>query len=450
MTNITFHGGANEIGGNKILLEEDKTKLYLDFGESFNFGEEYFYEYLQPRTVNGLEVMFEFDLMPRTSNLYSEKALQFADMKYEKPDVDGVLISHSHSDHIGHLKYLDESIPVHMGHGTYRLCEAYAKLFPQFGKLGEHGMKLFKTGDKFNVKNLEVEPVHVEHSAPASYGYIIKTKTGPLVYTGDFRLHGPTDLTDDFIKEASKSKPHVMLCEGTRMGREEDKNYTETEVQGKIEGIIENAKESVFAYSSMLNLDRVMSLYNAAKKTSRRLVIDTRLAYIIDSMRDKMKVLPNPLEDDNIDVYFRMAKSCKFCEKDYSPWAREYMDKMVSYKDLRKSPKEYIMHLGFYRLIELVYIKPKRGDFIFSQSEHFFEGEENKEQKQVWENWMEHYNIEFHKAHCSGHASKDDIESTIKKIKPDVLVPIHTDNAEAFKEIHDNVIIPEKGKRVEV
>jgi Cft2 family RNA processing exonuclease len=45
MTSLTFYGGAKEIGGNKILLEDKGVKIYLDFGESFNFGEEYFYEY---------------------------------------------------------------------------------------------------------------------------------------------------------------------------------------------------------------------------------------------------------------------------------------------------------------------------------------------------------------------------------------------------------------------
>jgi len=450
MTNLTFYGGANEIGGNKILLQEDKTKLYFDFGESFNFGDEYFYEYLKPRTVNGLEVMFEFGLIPQVPSLYSKTALQFSGLEYKKPDVDGVLVSHIHSDHTGHLKYLDESIPVHMGHGTHRLCEAYAKLYPQYAKMGVHDLKTFKSGDKFSVKNLEVQPVHVEHSAPASYGHIVKTSTGPIVYTGDFRLHGPTSLTDDFVRQAAKQKPHVLLCEGTRMGREDEKNYTEAEVQARIEGIVESAKGNVFAYSAMMNIDRIMSLYNAARKTSRKLVIDTKLAYIIDSMRDKIKVLPNPLADDNISIYYRLAKSCKFVENDYSPWEREYFEKIVTYKDIRKNPKDYLMHLGFTRLMELIYLKPNGGDFIFSQSEHFYEGEENKEQRTVWENWMKHYNIEFHKAHCSGHASKEDLKSTIKKIKPDVLIPIHTQCPEMFEGLADKVLNVKRGETVKI
>jgi len=32
---ITLHGGVNEIGGNKILVEHKNTRIFLDFGMSF-------------------------------------------------------------------------------------------------------------------------------------------------------------------------------------------------------------------------------------------------------------------------------------------------------------------------------------------------------------------------------------------------------------------------------
>ncbi len=36
MTSLTFYGGVNEIGGNKILLEDKDTRVFLDFGKSFS------------------------------------------------------------------------------------------------------------------------------------------------------------------------------------------------------------------------------------------------------------------------------------------------------------------------------------------------------------------------------------------------------------------------------
>lgn len=35
MTTLTFYGGVGEIGGNKILLTDDESRVFLDFGMNF-------------------------------------------------------------------------------------------------------------------------------------------------------------------------------------------------------------------------------------------------------------------------------------------------------------------------------------------------------------------------------------------------------------------------------
>ena len=64
MIQITALGGADEIGGNKILLEDKDTRVWFDFGQSFSFGEEWFAGYLQPRKNRGLRDHFEFPGVP--------------------------------------------------------------------------------------------------------------------------------------------------------------------------------------------------------------------------------------------------------------------------------------------------------------------------------------------------------------------------------------------------
>ena len=452
MVSITCYGGANEIGGNKILLEDKGVKLYLDFGQSFTFGEDFFYEYLAPRTANGLEVYFEFDMLPKISGLYSKNLLRLTNLKYQKPDVDAVLISHPHADHIGHLSFLDEDIPVYMGHGAYRITEIYHKLFPSLSDIGEHKYPhLFWSGDKLEIGHILVEPIHVDHSIPGAYGFIIHTSKGPIVYTGDFRIHGPrADMTKEFAKKAAAAKPIALLCEGTRMGYETEHNFTEAEVEKKASGIIKASKGLVLTYFSMSNIDRFMCFYRAAKRNDRILVIDTRLALIIDNMKDNIKLLPDIKKDKNIAVYFRISKSCTYCEKDYAPWERQYLPKKITSEDISKNQKRYVMHLGFYRLMELIYIQPKNADFIYSMSEHFLEGDDNEEQRKIWENWMKHFDIAFHKAHSSGHASRSDILAFIKQLKPKVTVPIHTQSPEEFKRSDSDVQIPKKGEVLEL
>ena len=58
-TYLTFYGGVNEIGGNKILLEDKKVRIFLDFGQSFTMGKEYFTGWLRPRAINGLGDYFD-------------------------------------------------------------------------------------------------------------------------------------------------------------------------------------------------------------------------------------------------------------------------------------------------------------------------------------------------------------------------------------------------------
>jgi len=450
MVSLTFYGGANEIGGNKILLEDKGAKIYLDFGESFDFGEDFFYDFLSPRAANGLEVFFEFGLLPKVPKLYSKAMLQFTDFPYKKPDVDAVFISHSHSDHVGHLPFLDEGIPVYMGHGTKRIIETYTKLYPQLYNIGEHDdLRLFKTGDKIKVKHLVVEPIHVEHSIPGAYGFIIHTSKGAIVYSGDFRVHGPMKrFSKEFLEKAAASKPIALLIEGTRMGSDVEHNFTEEEVEEKATKIIKASKGTVFVDFSMSNVDRFMSFYKAAVKNKRKVVVDTRFAYILKALKEKIPVLPDVLTDPNIRVYYRIAKTCSFTEMDYSPWEREFFHKKITFHEVAKAQKKYVMHLGFYKLMELVYIQPKNADFIYSSSEHFLEGEENKDKKRVLKNWVEHFHMGWHTAHCSGHASKKDLEQAVKTIKPKLVIPIHTQNPEEYKKIHKNVLLPEKGETV--
>ena len=234
------------------------------------------------------------------------------------------------------------------------------------------------------------------------------------------------------------------------MEKEPEHEYLEKEVEEKVSKILSKSKGMVFCHFSMSNVDRFMSFYKATVKNKRKLIISTRHAYIIQNLREKIPVLPDVFNDKNILVYFRPCRSCTFIDKDYYVWEREFMGKMVNYHDLQKDQDKYVMHMGIFGLMELVYLQPKNADFIYSSSEHFLEGEDKKEEKEVWDNWMDHFGINFHKAHCSGHAPKHDIVKTIEQINPKVLIPVHTNVPKEFKKYHKKVILPEKGKKIEL
>jgi len=105
-------------------------------------------------------------------------------------------------------------------------------------------LNTFRTGDKIKIGSIEVEPIHVDHSVPGAYGFLIHTSEGCIVYTGDFRAHGTKpDMTQQFIDEASKASPVAMVTEATNTtgASPSSENGVEqklTEVVGQARGIV--------------------------------------------------------------------------------------------------------------------------------------------------------------------------------------------------------------------
>jgi ribonuclease J len=107
-TSLTFYGGVNEIGGNKILIQDKATRVFFDFGMSFTFGAEFFTGWLQPRGIRGLGDYFEFKLLPKIRGIYSKEKLAYTNLPYAEPTVDCVFLTHAHFDHIAHINFLDQ------------------------------------------------------------------------------------------------------------------------------------------------------------------------------------------------------------------------------------------------------------------------------------------------------------------------------------------------------
>jgi mRNA degradation ribonuclease J1/J2 len=43
-----------------------------------------------------------------------------------------------------------------------------------------------------------------------------------------------------------------------------------------------------------------------------------------------------------------------------------------------------------------------------------------------------------------------DLKEFVRKVKPDVLIPVHTLDAEGFRDFHSDVRMPEKGKTMKI
>ncbi len=449
MVSLTFYGGVNEIGGNKILLQDGDARIWLDFGKSFTVGEDYYAGWLQPRRVNGVGDYFEFDLLPRLPGLYSEDMLENTSLGYEEPGFDGVFISHAHADHVTHIQFLDPAIPVYTGAGTKLFMEAMEKT-SSFANYREHDYRSFRTGNRIRVGPLELEPIHVDHSIPAAYGYIIHTSAGCVVYTGDIRAHGPKhEMTQEFLEAAEYVEPIALISEGTRMElRGRRRNLSEAQVLNGVTKVCKDADgqgKAVFYTHGPRDMDRLHTFSFAAESCGRRMVVSTRTAHLLHRLvEDEHLDLPDPTGDDLVAVYFRRKRSGGYDEKDYYLWEREFLDAMVTSKDLRRRPRDYIVSLGFNAFTELIDIQPQPGSpFIYSMSEPF--GEDDLEER-VMHNWLDHFGLAYHQLHASGHMSRKELREAIGRVKPGKLFPVHTENPQLFSDFHGNVVSPILGE----
>ncbi len=430
MVSLTFYGGVNEIGGNKILLEDKGARIWFDFGLSFKKGQKFYTGFLTARRAAGCADDLELGIIPRIEGLYSEEMLKFTDLKYKEPEFDGIVISHAHMDHCAHLQYIDEKIPIYLGETTHAIIKTIEETSSGV-KFGEHKYRKFRTGNKITIGSVEIEPIHVDHSIPGAYGFLIHTTEGTIVYTGDIRFHGPAAIMSiEFIKKAKESRPIALIIEGTRLGREEKtEKMTEADVQRLVCKILKRTRKFVATTFYGRDYDRIMSFYHASLKCERKFTVSMRTAHLLNKLKhDKRLNCPDPLKDPNILIYIRRKKS-------YYKWERPYINSSnaVNYEWIRKNFSNVLLNLDLYNFAELVDIKPDGGDFIHSMSEPFVEGGLDQIEQEVMLNWLEHFNLKFHQAHASGHCSVKDLGKVVRFISPKVVIPVHTENARLFR-----------------
>jgi len=439
-TTLTFFGGVNEIGGNKILLQDRDVKVFFDFGMSFALKKQYYSPpFLSPRSDKSLK---ELGILPKIKGIYIEK---------KSPEVDAVFISHAHMDHSAYISFINREVPVYCGETTKFILQALSEMRRadlEFNVEGIH-FNPFRTGKTITIDHLEIEPVHVDHSVPGAYGFIIHTTSGAVVYTGDFRAHGAKpEMTSDFAEKAKDAEPVAVITEATNMTGASVSS--EVEVENKLNSIVGQVDGIVLADFAYTDIDRLNSFYQIAKTNGRCLAVSIRQAFLLNALRkDKGLSIPN-LSDENISI-FRKSKKTK--ENWESQLMEKYPDKIKIASDVSKQQCKAVLAMSFYDLEELVEIKPKPGScYILSASEPFNEEMEIDFERLV--NWLRHYGLPQYHVHVSGHIMPLQLKNILKEMNPKRIFPVHTEHVDLFAKFVDNlkseVVCVEKAKEYTV
>ena len=152
---LTFYGGVDEIGGNKILLQTENGCVLLDFGRRMGEYSKFFSEFLVARSKNALRDLLRLGILPKIDGIYTpylvDMTLLFENEQVSKkvplnealdywkttdicpctPEhtaVEGVFVSHAHFDHIQDVSFLDPSIPVYCTQKTKVLAKAMTEV----------------------------------------------------------------------------------------------------------------------------------------------------------------------------------------------------------------------------------------------------------------------------------------------------------------------------------
>ncbi len=480
---LTFYGGVNEIGGNKILLQEKDTSIFLDFGISYKRVNEFFeFPLLQPWNLDDL---LKTRLIPELNGLYRyynynakyDNTGPISIIKNpEERQIDAILLSHAHMDHYGYLGLIRGDIPIYLSAVSKKIIELYYRTgrnkFNE--KIGHLLYKDIPKNSEIEIGDFKVKRYDVDHSILGASAYYVEGKTN-IVYTGDFRLHGNKGfLTEEFLKLVEKEDIDYLLCEGTRLGLEKNEEEriveekvlnSEKEVKNKCIEIIESEENLVIYDASQADLERVKILCNVAKKTGRQLLIDSKKAFLLLYFNETENLLEDLPKIDDFKILLSRSKLssstniCKELTKDcpdfflerFKTGRRNHEREMLNdnnfsedqfiwgpamRKEILSNPNEYIIYTSNGPLLLLHcknYQEPFSGTYIYGKAEPFTEEMEFSFNRLI--KWLELCNLKLKYAHTSGHCFPDDIKKAIEIINPENLIPIHTEYPEEFKKI---------------
>jgi ribonuclease J len=441
MISLTFYGGVEEIGGNKVLLQEGDTSLFFDFGVSFNRRYHYFEEYLKPRPGAGILDLLEMGLVPPLRGIYRDDLAPedvLAHFDCQELTLEGILLSHAHVDHSGYISFLREDIPIYTTKMTAFIAKAMQDSAPmdierevcysnpremrgdyrtpKGGKLQQRPFQFLdchtmsnKASDFWNksplkpktraieprsapgeagmVGSLPIRYFPVDHSIPGACSFAVETSLGWVAYTGDLRMHGKLGRKSEHaIEQMSALHPHILICEGTRV--DEGESTSEEEVYHAALQMVRQERGLIIADFGPRNVERLLTFLNIAQQTSRRLVILAKDAYLLEAMRLVSEDIPDLEESTEILLY----KDLKALPGNWEIDIRKQLSgRIVTAPEIHACQGDYILCFSFWDIKNLIDIKPEGGLYIFSTSEAH-----NEEQElDIWRlyNWIEHFEL---------------------------------------------------------
>ncbi len=378
-------GGLEEIGRNCSFLEYKNEIVVIDVGLQFPEEETPGIDYIIPNVS------------------YLEK---------RKENVQAIILTHGHYDHIGGLPYVVEKLgnpPIYATSITKAIVEKREEDFPNAPKLR---IITVKNGDEIRLSNYFTAYFFgVPHTIPETTGVLLKTPIGNVVHFADFRVEyddaGNPQGLEEFAK-VGKMGIHTFMVDSTA-AEKPGHSLSEKTVEKNLEEIFRHAEGRVIVATFSSLLTRIGEIIKICERIGRK------VAFSGYSMKTNVQIAQN--------LGFIKAKE----------------GTVIPIEDAHKMKDDKILILSTgaqgesnASLMKIVtgehrHISVKPGDtFVLSSS--VIPGNERSVQS-VKDNLARQGAIVYHSAlvdiHSSGHAPKDDIKLVIELLKPKFLMPVH-------------------------
>ncbi|TIC80300.1 MBL fold metallo-hydrolase [Crenobacter intestini] len=403
---VRIHRGCQQIGGTCVELQYQDCRIVLDFGLP-----------LDGDAADGA-------LLPAL---------------VEGP-LAAVLVSHPHLDHYGLLHHLPADTPVAMGAAARRIIEAAAPftgqpLPPLAGPTLAHRQAL-------QIGPFRVTPYLVDHSAYDAYAFLVEAGGKRLFYSGDFRAHG----RKSGLFEAMLSQPpqdiDVLLMEGSSLSRPEGQEGfpTETDLENELASLCREAPGLVMVHASAQNIDRIVSLYRACKRSGRTLVIDLYTAAVLAATGNA-----------NIPQSFWPQVALYTPERQRKQIVRLQAFELLQKHSARRIYPEQLKAIAanavlLFRPMHMQDLDAadclQDASFVFSQ----WAGYLQQDGYRAMQDWLAARGIGIRHLHTSGHASTADLRRFAAALNPRQLVPIHSFAPDEYPKQFANVVPRQDGE----
>jgi len=339
------------------------------------------------------------------------------------------------------MRFLPASTPIFMGAAAERIIAA-AAMFIRGGAVLQAARHL-TDGVPLDVGPFRITPFLVDHSAYDSYALTVQSGGKTLFYSGDLRGHGrKAALFDKLLSRAPRSVD-ALLLEGSSIGRlaAEDRFPTETELEHSLTELALRTRGAVLVCASAQNIDRVVTVFRAARRSHRVLVIDLYAAVILAATGNE-----NIPQSDWPDVRLFVPE-----------WQRRHVKRMQMFDVLSNHSRHrvYPEHFAALAPEALFLFRPSMAadlqnadclagaQLVWSQ----WEGYLAHPKFAPFLEWQQRLGLPMERLHTSGHASIRDLQRLAEAISAKRVVPVHSFESGRYAEFFSNVECRNDGER---